>query len=100
MCAFLPVSAHRSPSNLAPDIPQAYKTLQATYRAGTTRPLSWRKHQLNQIVLLFRENLEALIQAFAIDLRKPRLEIIAGETAPLSGAPSRAPRCSTDGPGT
>ncbi|KAH9956199.1 aldehyde dehydrogenase [Russula dissimulans] len=70
-------------SNTIPEIDDAYKTLQATFRAGTTRPLSWRKHQLNQIVLLLRENLEALIQAFAIDLRKPRLEAIAGEIGPM-----------------
>jgi aldehyde dehydrogenase (NAD+) len=60
-------------------IAQAYKTLQATFRAGTTRPFSWRKHQLNQVILMLRENVEAIVQACATDLRKPRQEVIVGE---------------------
>lgn len=64
-------------------IAQAYKTLQATFRAGTTRPLSWRKHQLNQIVLLLRENVEVIVQALATDLQKPRLEVLSGEIGPM-----------------
>ena len=62
-----------------PVIAQAYKTLQATFRAGTTRPFSWRKHQLNQVILMLRENIEAIAQASMTDLRKPRQEIVAGE---------------------
>jgi aldehyde dehydrogenase (NAD+) len=60
-------------------IAQAYKTLQATFRAGTTRPFSWRKRQLNQVILMLRENIEAIAQATAADLRKPRQEIVVGE---------------------
>jgi aldehyde dehydrogenase (NAD+) len=58
---------------------KAYKTLQATFRAGTTRPFSWRKHQLNQVILMLRENIEAIAQTSATDLQKPRQEIIVGE---------------------
>ena len=57
--------------------------MQATFRAGTTRPLSWRKHQLNQIVLMLRENIEVIVQAFAADLRKPRNEVLIGEIGPM-----------------
>ena len=64
-------------------IRQAYNTLQATFRAGTTRPLSWRKHQLNQLVLLLRENIEPIVQAFSVDLRKPRAEVLGGEIGPI-----------------
>jgi hypothetical protein len=79
---FLPylLLSHNNPgwyADLA--IAQAYKTLQATFRAGTTRPFSWRKHQLNQLILMLRENVEAITQASAADLRKPRQEIIVGE---------------------
>ncbi|KAF8496458.1 aldehyde dehydrogenase [Russula emetica] len=66
-------------SNTIEEIDEAYKTLQATFRAGTTRPFSWRKHQLNQVILMLRENVEAIAQAAATDLRKPRQEIIVGE---------------------
>ncbi|KAH9973724.1 Aldehyde/histidinol dehydrogenase [Lactifluus volemus] len=50
------------------------RTLQATFRAGTTRPLSWRKHQLNQIVLMLR---------ICSDLRKPRNEVLISEIGPM-----------------
>ncbi len=62
---------------------QAYNTLQATFRAGTTRPLSWRKHQLNQLVLMLRENIESIVQAFSVDLRKPPAEVFTGEVGPI-----------------
>jgi aldehyde dehydrogenase (NAD+) len=58
---------------------KAYKSLQATFRAGITRPFSWRKHQLNQVILMLRENIEAIAQTSATDLQKPRQEIIVGE---------------------
>ena len=60
-------------------ITQAHKILQETFRTGTTRPLSWRKHQLNQVVLMLRENVEAIVQAFSVDLLKPRHEVLGGE---------------------
>lgn len=66
-------------SSTTEEIDETYKILQATFRAGTTRPFSWRKHQLNQIILMLRENVEAIAQASAIDLRKPRQEIVIGE---------------------
>jgi len=28
---------------------------------------------------MFRENIEAFVQAFSVDLRKPRLEVLGGE---------------------
>ncbi|KAI0280173.1 aldehyde dehydrogenase [Russula aff. rugulosa BPL654] len=66
-------------SNTIEDIDEAYKSLQATFRAGITRPFSWRKHQLNQVILMLRENIEAIAQTSATDLQKPRQEIIVGE---------------------
>ena len=60
-------------------IAQAYKTLHATFRAGITRPFAWRKRQLNQLILMLRENVDVIVQALATDLRKPRHETILGE---------------------
>lgn len=57
--------------------------MQATFRSGTTRSLSWRKHQLNQLVLMLRENIEPIVQAFSVDLRKPRAEVLGGEVGPI-----------------
>ena len=42
-------------------------------------PLSWHKHQLNQVILMHRENVEAFVQAFSVGLRKPRLEVLGCE---------------------
>ena len=69
---------------MALTITQAYKILQETFRTGTTRPLSWRKHQLNQVVLMLHENVEAFVQAFSVDLRKPRFEVLGGEIGPIA----------------
>lgn len=69
--------------NTTDEIDAAYNTLQATFRAGTTRPLAWRKHQLNQLVLMLRENIESIIQGFSVDLRKPPAEVLTGEIGPV-----------------
>ncbi|KAI0292534.1 Aldehyde/histidinol dehydrogenase [Russula brevipes] len=69
--------------NTIEEIDDAYRTLQATFRAGTTRPLAWRKVQLNQLVLMLRENIDPIVQAFSADLRKPRLEVITSEIGPM-----------------
>ncbi|KAI0262597.1 aldehyde dehydrogenase [Gloeopeniophorella convolvens] len=69
--------------NTVEEIDAAYATLQATFRAGTTRPLSWRKHQLNQIVRMLRENQDAIAQALTVDLQKPLLEVVSGEIGPM-----------------
>jgi aldehyde dehydrogenase (NAD+) len=69
--------------NTTDEIDAAYNTLQATFRSGTTRSLPWRKHQLNQLVLMLRENIEPIVQAFSVDLRKPRAEVLGGEIGPI-----------------
>jgi aldehyde dehydrogenase (NAD+) len=66
-------------SNSIEEVDDAYKTLHATFRAGITRPFSWRKHQLNQVILMLRENIDIIVQALATDLRKPSQETIVGE---------------------
>lgn len=70
-------------TNTTDEIDAAYGTLQATFQSGTTRSLSWRKHQLNQLVLMLRENIEPIVQAFSVDLRKPRAEVLGGEIGPI-----------------
>jgi aldehyde dehydrogenase (NAD+) len=69
--------------NTTDEIDAAYNTLQATFRSGTTRSLPWRKQQLNQLVLMLRENIEPIVQAFSVDLRKPRAEVLGGEIGPI-----------------
>ena len=49
-------------------------TLRNSYDKGVTRPLAWRKHQLEQMVKMLEENESAFLDALATDLGKPRVE--------------------------
>lgn len=49
-------------------------TLRVAYDKGLTRPLAWRKHQLEQLVKMLEENESAFLDALATDLGKPRVE--------------------------
>jgi len=49
-------------------------TLRNSYNKGVTRPLAWRKHQLEQMVKMLEENESAFLDALATDLGKPRVE--------------------------
>ncbi len=48
--------------------------LRTTYNSGRTRPLAWRKHQLEQMVKMLGENESAFLDALAVDLGKSRVE--------------------------
>ena len=49
-------------------------SLRTAYDGGRTRPLSWRKHQLEQMVKMLEENESEFLDALATDLGKPRVE--------------------------
>jgi aldehyde dehydrogenase (NAD+) len=48
--------------------------LREAFRTGLTRPVSWRRAQLNELVWLLRREAGALTDAMAADLGKPELE--------------------------
>jgi aldehyde dehydrogenase (NAD+) len=48
--------------------------VRATYRAGTTRPLAWRRRQLQQLRRMLVEHEDEFLDALASDLGKPRTE--------------------------
>ena len=48
--------------------------VRATYRAGTTRPLAWRRRQLQQLRRMLVEHEDEFLDALATDLGKPRTE--------------------------
>ncbi|CAB4602223.1 unannotated protein [freshwater metagenome] len=48
--------------------------LRTTFNSGRTRPLAWRKQQLEQMVKMLEENESAFLDALASDLGKPRVE--------------------------
>ncbi|KAK4700715.1 hypothetical protein P7C70_g5528, partial [Phenoliferia sp. Uapishka_3] len=64
------------------EITPAYKELQATFRAGTTRPLPWRKHQLKKLGFLLQDNEKAITDAVFHDLSRPAFETILCELEP------------------
>ncbi len=50
------------------------ETLRATYRSGVTRPLAWRRRQLEQMARMLEENEAAFLEALKVDLGKPAVE--------------------------
>jgi len=49
-------------------------TLRATYRSGVTRPLAWRRRQLEQLARMLTEHEAELLEALRVDLGKPATE--------------------------
>lgn len=49
-------------------------SLRAAYSKGLTRPLPWRKQQLEQMLKMLEENESEFLDALATDLGKPRVE--------------------------
>lgn len=52
------------------------KEMRSTFRGGKTRDLAWRKHQLNQLIKLCLENIDAIVEAMGIDLGGPKLRSV------------------------
>jgi len=61
------------------EIPKINADLRATFRAGRSRPLAWRKHQLKRLRALLLENEQALAEALNADLGKSHFESWASE---------------------
>jgi aldehyde dehydrogenase (NAD+) len=59
---------------LTVDMSNIADTLRATYDAGTTRPLAWRRHQLEQMNKMLTENEAEFLEALRTDLGKPAVE--------------------------
>ncbi|MEX0915974.1 MAG: aldehyde dehydrogenase family protein [Wenzhouxiangellaceae bacterium] len=59
--------------------------LRATFDSGRTRPLKWRRAQLDAMRRMLEENEDAIAQALHRDLAKPPQEVLLGETALLFG---------------
>ncbi len=49
-------------------------TLRTTFHSGHTRPLEWRRKQLNGIIAMLEENEPAFLAALKTDLGKPEVE--------------------------
>jgi len=57
--------------------------LRATFDSGRTRPLKWRRAQLDAMKRMLEENEQKITQALYEDLAKPAQEVVLGETSLL-----------------
>ena len=63
-----------TPTTALSEIPQLVATLRGTFRSGRTRPIEWRREQLQRLKALLEEREGDFLDALAADLGKPRLE--------------------------
>ncbi|MCH2185362.1 aldehyde dehydrogenase family protein [Myxococcota bacterium] len=59
--------------------------LRQTFDSGRTRPLAWRKEQLEGVLAFGREQSEALVAALQADMGKPELEARTADIGQISG---------------
>eukprot|EP00752_Nemacystus_decipiens_P014781 g13160.t1 len=67
------------------DIPGLVAGLHETYKSGVTRPLEWRRRQLDNMHRMVDENEEAMVDALKADLRRGRFHSLATEIWDLLG---------------
>jgi aldehyde dehydrogenase (NAD+) len=67
------------PSFPVSQIPDTVARLRRTFDSGRTRPLEWRRAQLEGLVAFARENSDALVAALQADMGKPDLEARAAD---------------------
>ena len=65
-----PEAAAAAPS----PVPEAVATARAAFDRGVTRPIAWRRAQLEALLTLLEEGEDRLLAALATDVGKPRLE--------------------------
>ncbi len=70
-----------APDTGAAALAEAVATARAAFAKGITRPLAWRERQLDALLALLDEGEEAILDAVAADLGKPRLEGWMAEVA-------------------
>ncbi|RKP08025.1 aldehyde dehydrogenase [Thamnocephalis sphaerospora] len=72
------------------EIEQCTADLAATFEAGLTRPIEFRKKQLRQLIRMFDECRDQLAEAVHKDLRKHKFEAVVCELALLRDDAARA----------
>jgi aldehyde dehydrogenase (NAD+) len=63
--------------------------LRATFRSGKTKPLSWRREQLAEIVRMLDEHEAEFVQALHDDLRRPAIEAYSADLGNTKGEVKR-----------
>lgn len=60
-------------------------TVRATFDSGRTRPLEWRRKQLEQMIAMLEENEQRFLEALHADLGKPAIEGFITDIAFVAG---------------
>lgn len=68
-------------SELSARYDELVQRLRATFAAGRTRPLAWRRAQLDALGRMLADNEPRIAEALHRDLAKPEQEVVLGETA-------------------
>jgi aldehyde dehydrogenase (NAD+) len=69
------------PQTRLAEIPETVARLRATFDAGRTRPLAWRRQQLERLGALLSDHGDELVAALQADLHKPELEAWAADVS-------------------
>ncbi|MFM7872568.1 MAG: aldehyde dehydrogenase family protein, partial [Actinomycetota bacterium] len=59
--------------------------LRSTFESGHTRPLEWRRHQLQRMIAMLEENETRFLSALRTDLGKPEVEGYITDIAFITG---------------
>ncbi|XP_068620032.1 aldehyde dehydrogenase, dimeric NADP-preferring isoform X2 [Battus philenor] len=70
------VNSKPAPVNIAEIVEKARET----YNSGVTRPIEWRRQQLQNLMRMYTENTNAMVAALAKDLRRCKMEAMLLET--------------------
>ena len=73
------------PTDLVDSIPGLVASMRHTYGSGVTRPLAWRRRQLQRMIAMLEENEAEFLEALRIDLGKPTVEGFITDIAFVTG---------------
>lgn len=79
------MNLEREPHTSIDQIPEIVARLRASFAAGRTRPLAWRRDQLARLRTLLEEHGQEIVEALQADLHKPELEAWAADVSSVKG---------------
>jgi aldehyde dehydrogenase (NAD+) len=72
------------PSSPIDEIAPLVARLRQTFETGRTKPLAWRRAQLEALIRFAKENSDALVEALQADMGKPELEARAADIGQIT----------------
>ena len=79
-------AVHLAPVPTSPieEISPLVAKLRTTFDSGKTKPLAWRRAQLEALIRFAKENSDALVEALQADMGKPELEARAADVGQIT----------------